>query len=254
MGDKDHILIAGKIKKAREFKNMKEKRNKVRKKGVKLGDKKQSLKKKERKQHVYLWDYNTVEQVLLACAILVALAGVMFESDRFINDKTNAFAWQREMITYIIIIIVISSLVYYFVVFFSELYGKIPDWAQKLAGKLKQSRLARYGDSMHSKHDLSFHNNPLMAGDAVKLQKHKENADKAVATRDKQIEQQQQQTQMLMERLRNAKKNAGQASGFVKNPFGNKRKNKANKKKQFTPTRLRDDSAAVEMAPMRNNR
>ena len=35
---------------------------------------------------------------------------------------------------------------------------------------------------------------------------------------------------------------------------GNKRKNKANKKKQFTPTRLRDDSAAVEMAPMRNNR
>ena len=33
-----------------------------------------------------------------------------------------------------------------------------------------------------------------------------------------------------MERLRNAKKNAGQASGFVKNPFGNKRKNKANKK------------------------
>ena len=254
MGDEDHILIAGKIKKAREFKKMKEKRNKVRKKGIKLGDKKQqqSLKQKERKQHVYFWDYNTVEQVLLACAILVALAGVMFESDRFINDKTNAFAWQREMITYIIIIIVISSLVYYFVVFFSELYGKIPDWAQKLAGKLKQSRLARYGNSMHSKHDLSFHNNPLMAGDAAKLQKHKENADLAVATRDKQIEQQQQQNQMLMERLRNAKKNAGQASGFVKNPFGNKRKNKANKKKQFTPTRLRDST--VEMAPMRNNR
>ena len=34
MGDKDHILIAGKIKKAREFKKMKEKRNKVRAKKV----------------------------------------------------------------------------------------------------------------------------------------------------------------------------------------------------------------------------
>ena len=198
MGDKDHILIAGKIKKAREFKKMKEKRNKVHKKGIKLGDKKQqqSLKQKERKQHVYFWDYNTVEQVLLACAILVALAGVMFESDRFINDKTNAFAWQREMITYIIIIIVISSLVYYFVVFFSELYGKIPDWAQKLAGKLKQSRLVQYTSSMHSKQIYRF-TTTFNAGDAVKLQKHKKR--QAVATRDKQIEQQQQQNQMLME-------------------------------------------------------
>ena len=118
--------------------------------------------------------------------------------------------------------------------------------------QLNQSKFARSRSVTVSKHDLSFFNNPLQAGDAVELQKHKENADKAVATRDKQIEQQQQQNQMLMERLRNAKKNAGQASGFVKNPFGNKRKNKANKKKQFTPTRLRDST--VEMAPMRNNR
>ena len=169
------------------------KRDQLKHRAKKEKKQQQSLKQKERKQHVYFWDYNTVEQVLLACAILVALAGVMFESDRFINDKTSAFAWQREMITYIIIIIVISSLVYYFVVFFSELYGKIPDWAQKLAGKLKQSRLARSRSGTSSKHDLSFFNNPLMAGNAVELQKHKENADKAVAKRDKQIEQQQQQ-------------------------------------------------------------
>ena len=32
-----------------------------------------------------------------------------------------------------------------------------------------------------------------MAGDAVKLQKHKENADKAVADRDKQLQEQQEQ-------------------------------------------------------------
>ena len=106
-----------------------------------------------------------------------------------------------------IIVIVISSLVYYFVVFFSELYGKIPDWAQKLAGKLKQSRLARHGTSMHSKTDLSFHNNPLMAGDAMKLHKHKENADKAVAERDQQIQQQQEQNKMLKELINRYEKN-----------------------------------------------
>merc|ERR1711937_1102281 len=147
----------------------------------------------------------------------------MFESDRFVNDKTNAFAWQREMITYIIIVVVICSLVYYFVVFFSELYGKIPDWATRLAGKLRNSRLGRQDSRGSSKLDLSFQNNPLMVGDSVNMQNHKENADKKVAERDKQLKNQQEQNKMLMERLRNAKKDARKTIGFVKNPLGLKR-------------------------------
>jgi len=256
MGDEDHILIASKIKKAREFKKTKEKRNQVRKKGFQLGaaNKNEGRNKAQKKQHVYFWDYNTVEQVLLACAILVALAGVMFESDRFVNDKTNAFAWQREAITYIIIFIVVFSLVYYFVVFFSELYGKIPDWATRLAGRLRKNGLGNHGSQSISKADLSFFNNPLMAGDAVKLQKHKENADKAVADRDKQLQEQQEQNRMLLQRLRDAKKNQGQGAFSKKNTLANKRKAKANKKKQFTPQRMRDDSDVIEMAPIRNIR
>ena len=32
---------------------------------------------------VYFFDYNTVETVLLGCAVLVCLSGVMFENERF---------------------------------------------------------------------------------------------------------------------------------------------------------------------------
>ena len=153
--------------------------------------------------------------------------------------------------TYMIILVVISSLVYYFVVFFRELYGKIPDWATRLAGRFRKRGMLRL-DSDVRKSDISLHNNPLMAGDAVKLQQHKENADRAVADRDKQIEEQQQQNKLLLERLRNAKKTAGKTGGFSKNPLTNKRKNKGNRKKEFTPQRMRDDSS-VEMAPIRKN-
>jgi hypothetical protein len=71
----------------------------------------------------YFWDYNTVEACLLACAILVCLAGVMFESDRFQigpNGEESKFAWQRNLITYCTILIILGSLVYYGTVFLSE--------------------------------------------------------------------------------------------------------------------------------------
>ena len=111
MGDEDHILIASKIKKAREFQKMKQRRVQVRKKGLKLGDSGDvkriagKYKQKHKKNMFTSGITHIIEQVLLACSILVALAGVMFESDRFANDKTNVFAWQREMITYMIIMV-----------------------------------------------------------------------------------------------------------------------------------------------------
>ena len=129
----------------------------MRKKGFQLGAaNKMKVETKHKRSSTFTWDYNTVEQVLLACAILVALA-VMFESDRFVNDKTNAFAWQREAITYIIIFIVVFSLVYYFA--FSELYGKIPDWATRLAGRLRKNGLGNHGshDIKTIYHSLTTH-------------------------------------------------------------------------------------------------
>lgn len=71
----------------------------------------------------YFWDYNTVEAVLLACSILICLAGVMFESDRFADSaegEVSRHAWQRDIITYATILLVFISLIYYGTVFLSE--------------------------------------------------------------------------------------------------------------------------------------
>ena len=80
--------------------------------------------KKERKKDAkmkareFFFDYNTVEQVLLACAILVCLAGVMFESDRFQAKDASGklrYGWMRDFVTYWIITVVIASLFYLWV-------------------------------------------------------------------------------------------------------------------------------------------
>ena len=80
-------------------------------------------KKKIEKSLEYFWDYNTVEAVLLACSILICLAGVMFESDRFDDmpdGKPSKHAWQRDIVSYSTILLVFTSLVYYGTVFLSE--------------------------------------------------------------------------------------------------------------------------------------
>ena len=95
-------------------------------------------KRKVKKQREYFFDYNTVEQVLLACAIFVCLAGVMFESDRFDDAENgslvtqNRYAWQRDMITFATGFVIIFSLVYYFFVFTSEVFGFTPTFIKKM--------------------------------------------------------------------------------------------------------------------------
>jgi hypothetical protein len=66
----------------------------------------------------HFWDYNTVEALLLACAVLVCLAGIMFESDRF--ENRSDIIWQRDIITVGVFMVIIFSVVYYGLVFFSE--------------------------------------------------------------------------------------------------------------------------------------
>merc|ERR1712000_455662 len=52
----------------------------------------------------YFFDYNTVEAYLLACAILVCLAGIMYESGRF-NDRDDLI-YQRDIITVAVFMII----------------------------------------------------------------------------------------------------------------------------------------------------
>jgi len=78
---------------------------------------------KARQLQKYFWDFNTVEQTLLACAILVCLAGIMFESPRF--DERDDLQWQKDLITYLIIIVIVYSIVYYCAIFCSEFFGAL---------------------------------------------------------------------------------------------------------------------------------
>jgi hypothetical protein len=77
------------------------------------------------------FDYNTVELVLLFCAVLVCLAGVMFESDRFkATDGAGSlrYMWQRDLVTFIVIFIVFASFVYLAIVMLNEITGFTPTW------------------------------------------------------------------------------------------------------------------------------
>ena len=59
-----------------------------------------------------------MEQVLIGCAVLVCLAGIMFESDHLAVEGRSG---QRDAVLYVTIFIIVTSLFYYFAVFISEL-------------------------------------------------------------------------------------------------------------------------------------
>jgi len=67
----------------------------------------------------YIFSYNTVEATLLFCAVLVCLAGVMFESNRFDSEY---FATQKLIIVICVMIVIGFSIIYFCSVLFSEIY------------------------------------------------------------------------------------------------------------------------------------
>ncbi|CAE7826972.1 unnamed protein product, partial [Symbiodinium sp. KB8] len=66
----------------------------------------------------FVTNYNTVEMILLMCAILVALAGVMFDSRRFADGKSPE---GKIALTALVMIIIIASLIYFISVCVSEI-------------------------------------------------------------------------------------------------------------------------------------
>lgn len=69
---------------------------------------------------VYFWDYNTVELVLLGCAIFVCISGVMFQSSR--SDSRTDLTSHLEALAVIAMMVIIGSLAYYTIVFMSEVF------------------------------------------------------------------------------------------------------------------------------------
>ena len=89
---------------------------------------------------LYFFDYNTVERVLLMCAIIVCLSGIMFESGRFI-DRPD-LRWQETALIAFVMTALIGSIVYYFFVFVSEVLGFTPSWLLKLFSTKQRAGLS----------------------------------------------------------------------------------------------------------------
>jgi len=102
------------------------------------GQRKASARERVVRAQDFLYNYNTVEAVLLFCAVLVCLSGIMFESGRFDSDF---YAVQRDIITYCVFIVIIFSLLYFCAVFFSEIMTTFsPSTMRKLQRKGSTSK------------------------------------------------------------------------------------------------------------------
>ena len=90
------------------------------KKALHLGDNKaidEAKASANRKAAVaYFWNYNTVESVLLCCAVLVTLAGVMFQSGKVAQDPSTS-----DSLAYAVLVVIIMSLIYFCTVFTTEM-------------------------------------------------------------------------------------------------------------------------------------
>ena len=102
----------------------------------------------------FMFDYNTVEQFLLFCAIIVCIAGIMFESDRFQEASGGKlrYAWQRDMVTFVVIFIVFQSFVYLAVVIYNEITGSLPV-CFVCCGKNKEDALLKAAKTIQDKKD-----------------------------------------------------------------------------------------------------
>lgn len=72
-----------------------------------------------RDQEMWLFNYNVIEEFYLICAIIVNLAGIMFDSS-YLEGERNKI--QKKILAYIIIVIILASLVFFCVVLGFEIY------------------------------------------------------------------------------------------------------------------------------------
>jgi hypothetical protein len=88
----------------------------------------------------YYFDYNTVEQVLLMCAILLCLCAIMFKSGRFENVNTVEDSVFKEVLILFAGGTIIVSLIYYLTVLGSEVAGFTPNWVKAICGRKKEKK------------------------------------------------------------------------------------------------------------------
>jgi hypothetical protein len=186
----------------------------------------------DRKIRDYFWDYNTVESVLLACSILICLAGVMFESDRFEDDPDGTpsrFAWQRELITYCTILLVFGSLIYYGTVFLSETgIMELKCLVNLFADKKKAIHRKNERDGGEADGEIGMSENPMMMarGHAAREAKLKADFEAENAAERAEMEAAAAKLQDALLKAKREKRNAGPITGGSRGNRGRKIKKK----------------------------
>eukprot|EP00942_MAST-04A_sp_MAST-4A-sp1_P011930 g11930.t1 len=275
-GNAIHVQIASHIKSAKDNLRKRERREKHRLNQNAHGQSKKNLRKEDKqssgkggvsldntllkiskkktftKADNYFFDYNTVESVLLSCAILVCLAGTMLEAGKtkftYEDGTDKPEAWQRDIIGFLITFVVITSVFYYTTVFANELGIAVPNWVIKLFANKKKAtdRLAAGMTLSDSAGDDSFGGIELAVNPLHSNKKSQDELSKLKLQAKKQDEAQ----RVLMDRLKIAKKQ-NQGSQLTKGiGFGEtlRRKNgglgRKKKKKAFDQKVMRSSGSS----------
>lgn len=174
----------------------------------------------------YFWNYNSVEAVLLFCACIVLISGLMFSSDGLAPGTTA-----RKSLTYLIMFIVIGSILYFSAVLGTELVIGLGLWKPKEKPKNEEAEddaskdtveddviqfAAPAANPMHGEGRMS-----MMGGDQSQLM---------LQTKQQQEAIEQQQAEIA--RLKKANRVA-QLKGYNSSSTNLKKKKKLVKKKTF---------------------
>jgi hypothetical protein len=220
---------------------------------------------KERDQKYY-FDYNTLDQVLIACSIFLCVIGLMFESNQFyavdknplsnttgmiILNEDSAFYYTTVMI--FASLILFGSLLYYATVFITEVWGWAPKWLRKCCAT-KQSRheknaakLSMFNLMKKDEGDIEMHSNPVGAGagigdDISGARKKEQDAQKEAMKLAQELEHLEGTQGQMNEEYRRLKAQAarGQLEKNNRTPK-NRNKRTRQKKRVFDPRHVNDD-------------
>ena len=197
--------------------------------------------KKEERMKDYYFDYNTVEQVLIMCSIVLALVAIMFESSQFyVTDRISGISklsTDPETMAYYNVILVMASIVlfgsllYYFTVLLAEVMGHVPQFVRVLcAGKKShaQKHLATVGadggvgdQNIDDDIEMSDVGNMAFRNPMVELEEAKQQI-KANKIRERQLEAQNREhndnQQQLLNQMKKLKQQNRVASSKNKRP------------------------------------
>jgi len=183
----------------------------------------------------YFFNYNTVEAVLLTSAILIALAGIMYESDRFdtADGQNTRYNAQKDALTAWVLMVIWGSILYWLTVVISEITLTInPELWQK---KKEKEEVVKEEDEFEMSHGLNpLHHQASAGNDSAAIAEErlrKAQAEAALGRHKNVIDEQSREILELKKKV--------QASALAKGDTSTRRMKKEGKnkktKKAFTP-------------------